>query len=138
MGSKQINIAAAIILDSNGQTLLVRKTGTKYFMQPGGKIDDGEDSETALVRELLEELELTTSTDELQSLGTYNAVAANEANHEVVADLFLLKHDFSPKPASEIAEAIWITPKDAKQLHLAPLTRYHVMPILDSLTAKAL
>jgi len=40
--SKTIRIAAALLIEPNGQTLLVRKRGTQAFMQPGGKIDAGE------------------------------------------------------------------------------------------------
>ena len=34
-----IHIAAALLLNAQGQTLLVRKRGTTAFMQPGGKIE---------------------------------------------------------------------------------------------------
>ena len=37
-----IRIAAALLIDPQGRTLLVRKRGTGAFMQPGGKIDAGE------------------------------------------------------------------------------------------------
>lgn len=133
MSEKQIKISAAVIFNQQGQTLLVRKTGTPFFMQPGGKIDEGESAQAALIRELQEELELSTSASQLKSLGTFSAVAANEANHVVVAELFLLGCTFSPKPANEIAEAVWITPSQAKALELAPLTRNHVMPILENM-----
>ena len=47
-----IRIAAALLIGSDGQTLLVRKRGTQAFMQPGGKIDAGEQPVEALAREL--------------------------------------------------------------------------------------
>ena len=56
--SKTIRIAAALLIEPNGQTLLVRKRGTQAFMQPGGKIDAGEQPAEALARELHEELGL--------------------------------------------------------------------------------
>lgn len=36
---KIIRIAAALLIGTDGRTLLVRKRGTQAFMQPGGKID---------------------------------------------------------------------------------------------------
>ena len=133
MNNNQIRISAAIIVNPQGRTLLVRKSGTRFFMQPGGKIDGDENAVEALKRELHEELALTTYSDELQPLGTFKAVAANETDHQVVADLFLLNRAFSPQPANEIAEAIWIKPEAASELPLAPLTRDHVIPILESI-----
>ncbi len=47
-----IRIVAAVIRDDAGRVLLVRKRGTKAFMQPGGKLDAGEDDITALSREI--------------------------------------------------------------------------------------
>lgn len=133
MNHNQIKISAAIIVDPEGRTLLVRKADTRFFMQPGGKIDDNENAIEALKRELLEELELTICSDELRPLGRFEAVAANETGHQVVADLFLLNQAFLPQPGNEIAEAIWIKPEAALELELAPLTRDHVMPILESI-----
>lgn len=40
--TRTIRIAAALIDDDTGQLLLVRKAGTRWFMQAGGKIEDGE------------------------------------------------------------------------------------------------
>jgi 8-oxo-dGTP diphosphatase len=37
-------IAVALIRDPAGRVLLVRKQGTAAFMQPGGKLDAGEDT----------------------------------------------------------------------------------------------
>ena len=47
-----IRIAAALLIDPQGRTLLVRKRGTEAFMQPGGKIEAHEQPVQALVREL--------------------------------------------------------------------------------------
>ena len=47
-----IRIAAALLIGADGQTLLVRKRGTQAFMQPGGKIEAGEQPVHALAREL--------------------------------------------------------------------------------------
>jgi 8-oxo-dGTP pyrophosphatase MutT (NUDIX family) len=51
-----IRIAAALIDDDRGRLLLVRKVGTPWFMQAGGKIEHGESAISALDRELREEI----------------------------------------------------------------------------------
>lgn len=78
-----IRIAAAVIRDANGNILLVRKRGMRSFMQPGGKIEAGEEPVNALSRELREELGIvmTRSTH----LGRFRAPAANEPGSEVDA-----------------------------------------------------
>lgn len=49
---RAIQIAAALIDDDAGRLLLVRKAGTEWFMQAGGKIENGESPLSALRREL--------------------------------------------------------------------------------------
>ncbi|ANI79720.1 MULTISPECIES: NUDIX domain-containing protein [Sphingobium] len=51
-----IRIAAALIDSDRGRMLLVRKAGTPWFMQAGGKIEESETPFPAPQRELLEEL----------------------------------------------------------------------------------
>ena len=73
--SKTIRIAAALLIRGDGQTLLVRKRDTLAFMQPGGKIDAGEQPAEALVRELREELNLRIDPSEAVYLGQFSAPA---------------------------------------------------------------
>lgn len=76
--SKTIRIAAALLVRGDGQTLLVRKRNTLAFMQPGGKIDAGEQPAEALVRELHEELNLRVDPSQAVYLGQFSAPAAND------------------------------------------------------------
>jgi len=83
-----IRIAAAVILDGDGRMLVVRKSGTDAFMQPGGKLEPGESAAECLARELHEELALVVALDELEPLGRFGADAANEAGWRVDCDVF--------------------------------------------------
>jgi 8-oxo-dGTP pyrophosphatase MutT (NUDIX family) len=44
-----------LVLDDQGRVLLIEHTYTKGWYMPGGGVDPGEDAETALKREMLEE-----------------------------------------------------------------------------------
>jgi 8-oxo-dGTP diphosphatase len=124
-----IRIAAALVDDPLGRLLLVRKAGTTTFMQAGGKIEPGETASTALRREMSEEVGFEPLEEEMRFIGTFSAVAANEADCLVEAHLFHVRMTHEPVVAAEIAEAAWVYPTDARNLSLAPLTRDHVLPL---------
>ncbi len=131
-----LRIAAALLIDADGRTLLVRKRGTQAFMQPGGKIDAGEQPAEALARELHEELNLRIAPGAAVYLGKFSAPAANEPGFTVEAELFQVQIDVPVSPAAEIEEVRWIDPAGDGGLHLAPLTRDLILPFYRaSLTA---
>lgn len=124
-----IRIAAAVILDGEGRVLLVRKRGTEAFMQPGGKIGEGESAIEALARELREELGCGIGGGH-RALGCFRAAAAKEAGSVVEAELFAIDLLGEIAPAAEIEEARWHHPDDKAGFTLAPLTRDHVIPFV--------
>jgi len=124
-----IEIVAAVIRDSAGRVLLVRKRGTTAFMQPGGKRDAGEDDVTALARELEEELGCRLVADSIRPLGEFDAVSANEPGWAVRASLYEVDVTGDIVPKAEIDEMFWIDPAAPADIPLAPLTREHVLPL---------
>ncbi|ANH99794.1 DNA mismatch repair protein MutT [Pseudomonas koreensis] len=131
-----IRIAAALLLNAKGQTLLVRKRGTTAFMQPGGKIEAQELPVHALARELEEELGLQIDPAQASFLGQFSAPAANEPGCVVQAEIFQLTIDADVTPAAEIEEVLWVDPAIDPAVVLAPLTRDLILPFYrNSLTA---
>lgn len=126
--SERIHIAAAVVTNREGRILLVRKRHAVFFMQPGGKLEEGETELETLGRELNEELGCILVKAEL--LGVFSAPAANEPAHVVEAALFHADIMGEIKPGAEIEEVVWIEPRQTFDRPLAPLTRDHVLPLV--------
>ncbi|MDB6142869.1 MAG: Nudix hydrolase family protein [Pseudomonas sp.] len=124
-----IYIAAALLIGDDGRTLLVRKRGTQAFMQPGGKIKAHEQPVEALIRELHEELGVNIDPLRATYMGQFSAPAANEPGFEVKCELFRVQISEDVQPAAEIEEVVWVDRHSHSALHLAPLTRDHILPI---------
>ena len=127
-------IAAAILINANGQMLTVRKRGTVEFMQPGGKIDAGETPVEALARELSEEIDVALP-DHFSEHGVFRAPAAHQPGRIVEAHVFAFRHDRPVHPAGEIEELAWVDPDTASDLPLAALTRDFMLPLARNLTS---
>src|SRR3954471_24567055 len=124
-----IRVVAAMIRDETGRMLLVRKRGTRAFMQPGGKRDAGEDDVTALAREISEELGCGMVTASARALGVFDCPAAHEPGFSVRAAIYAVELVGAVMPKAEIDEVVWVNPRAVPDLHLAPLTRDHVLPL---------
>ena len=128
-GRRMLRIAAAVVTDPAGRSLLVRKRGSEIFMQPGGKIESGECALTALTRELREELGLVVDPAETEYIGSYRAVAANEENTVVRAEVFFLTTSELPVAGAEIDELLWVERLDDLAVEVAPLSRDSLLPL---------
>ena len=127
--SEPIRIVAALIRDPQGRVLLVRKRGTAAFMQPGGKREAQEDDVTALARELDEELGCRALPETFAALGIFQCQAANETDRQVHAAVYTVDVTGDIAARAEIDEILWIDPASPPDIHLAPLTRDHVLPL---------
>jgi DNA polymerase-3 subunit epsilon len=127
-----IRIAAAVVTDVQGRSLLVRKHGSTVFMQPGGKIESGESALAALTRELREELGLVVDPGETEYIGSYRAVAANEPNTVIRAEVFFLTTPEAPVAGAEIEELLWVERLDDISVEVAPLSRDSLLPLWAS------
>jgi len=124
-----LRVAAGIITDSAGRTLLVRKRGTTSFMQAGGKIEAGESALDALSRELREEIGHELDLDRTEYLGSFRAIAANEPDTVIRAEVFALAVSQDFTASGEIEELLWLESGDVSGIELAPLTRDTILPL---------
>ena len=150
------------------ELLCVRKRGTGSWMQVGGKLEPGESSEQAAIREVAEELGVALTAADLDLLGDFEAVAANEPGTTVHSTVFTTRFAL-PEPLqvrAELAEHQWIPvagqPADQREStgrghdvgrasnaggrdgggrdpgRLAPLMRQHILPALRDLRSAEL
>jgi len=134
-GTRELHIAAAVLLDEHRRMLVVKKHGSPYFMQPGGKIEPGESPIEALRRELAEEVSLDLPADNA-SQGVFSAPAANEPDTTVVAHIFSARTNHRPCIGREIEAMAWVDLVAPGDIELAPLTRDHMLSLARRLGAQ--
>ena len=126
-----IYLANALVTDTEGRMLAVRKKNSKYFQMVGGKIDGNEEPIETLKREFLEEINVDVSLHEVKFLGQHETIAVNEAKTIVHANVFHIHLNTleTLKIASEIEEMAWITKENYQTYKLAHLLEEFSLPI---------
>lgn len=124
-----VRIVAALVRDAQGHVLLVRKTGSTTFIQPGGKREPDEDALATLARELDEELGVTIRAGSARRLGLFEDEAVHEPGRRVQAEVFAVELVGTPAARAEIAELRWVDPAATGGLVIAPLSARHVLPL---------
>lgn len=92
----------------NGKVLCVRTKGKDKFYIPGGKIDQGEYPEDALIREIREELNITLSKKTLRPAIKITAEAHGFNGVQVEMQCFFATHTGSISINAEIEEIRWV------------------------------
>ena len=128
----EVHVSAVVLRNKSGEVLLVRKRGTKMWMNPGGKPEPGEDARQCAVREVREELGLELDPDRLVSLEKHTAQAANEPGFNVVANCFVWPDPIpeTTGPHAEISEVRWNDMSNLDDETLSPLLVQEIYPLL--------
>jgi 8-oxo-dGTP diphosphatase len=126
---KKVHVVAGILQVEN-QFLCVQRGPNKYsyihekWEFPGGKLEEGESAETALVRELKEELSLN-----VHSLRYLLTVHHEYPDFIIEMDAYLCKSDSSWCELTEHIEAKWLRPDQMDALDWAAAD----LPIVEAL-----
>src|SRR5699024_1325011 len=118
------------------ELLCVRKHGTGSWMQVGGKLDPGESARDAALREVEEELGAVLEAADLEALGDFEAVAANEPGTVVRSSVCVTRAPLAAplQVRAELADhqglpvTEGVPPGGAGRL--APLMVQHILPAL--------
>ena len=114
---KTIEVVAAIIKDKD--TILATRRGYGEFVNmwefPGGKVEVGETSEEALIREIREELSITISVDQFVTTVDYDY-----PNFHLTMHCFLCTQVNGTLTLNEHNDARWIHSSELDELNWLP------------------
>lgn len=101
---------AGLVLLKDGRVLLASNRNKNAFYLPGGKLEQGETSLEALVREIEEELALRLIPERLRFLFHITALAFGASDTIMEQDCFTYESaDFTFKPSAEIEKIKWFS-----------------------------
>ena len=96
---------AGLIVVRDRKLLLAFSNNKQAFYLPGGKADEGETTETALQREISEELAITLDPEKIKLYMHVTAQAFGEAGGIIMEqDCFIYDLHEEPTPAAEIGD----------------------------------
>jgi 8-oxo-dGTP diphosphatase len=114
-------VAACALLNEEGKVLIAKRPPGRplagLWEFPGGKVDLGEDPETALIRELLEELGIEIARADLLPL-TFASHAHPEFH--LLMPLYLCKRWKGSIAAQEDQELLWVRPDELGLYDMPP------------------
>lgn len=131
MNEYDIHKAAGIIIKDR-RLLVERSKGKDVFVAPGGKIETGETSAQAVIRELKEEFRLSVAESDLEEFGTFYAEAAgsHNAGKKLRMDVFIVKNIGEIVPDSEVEEIRWISSESPVDIEVGSIFAHEVLPRL--------
>ena len=108
-----IPCVGAVVFDAEGRILLVRRANPPAqgkWSIPGGRVEQGEDDETAVVRELQEETALVGTV--VREVGSLNRDAPGGGVY-VIRDLLVsVDGELAPRAGDDASEARWFAPDE--------------------------
>ncbi len=101
----------------NQKILSTRSKGKTKFYIPGGKREIGESDETALIREIKEELTIDLVPSTIAFVGNFQAQADSHATGiQVLMQCYTADYKGTLAAAAEIAEVVWLTNADRDKI----------------------
>jgi 8-oxo-dGTP diphosphatase len=127
-------VVACALVDADGRVLLAQRPEGKKLAGmwefPGGKVEPGESPEAALIRELDEELGLTTWESCLAPL---TFASHSYDSFHLLMPLFVCRR-YDGQPRGREGQALkWVRPRDMRTLPMPPADEPLVATLIDLL-----
>lgn len=133
MTVKVLCVVAGVIVNQQGKILLTQRPVGKSFAGlwefPGGKMEENESPEQALVRELSEELALCVKADELTPL---TFASHDYGDFHLLMPIFLCKTFLGKVHPQEAQDFRWVDPLNFDHLPMLPADE-PILPIIRKL-----
>lgn len=131
MDNSDIHKAGGILI-KNRRLLVERSKGKEFFIAPGGSVETGETAKQALVRELMEEFQISVQEADLEEFGSFSAPAAGQEHRKVIMDIYVVKNwQGEPRPDNEVEELKWID-SNPKGIKVGSIFEHEVLPRLKT------
>lgn len=131
---KIVLVTACALVDADGRVLLSQRPEGKKLAGlwefPGGKVEAGETPESALVRELAEELGVVTKEDCLAPL-TFASYGYDDFH--LLMPLFVCRRFEGPARGLEGQAIKWVRPRDMRQYPMPPADEPLIPHLIDLL-----
>ena len=124
---------AALVIIEDRKVILTRSKGKTVYVNPGGKLEPGESSIDAAIREAKEELTIDISKEDLELIGTFYAIAAGSESNRLKMDVWRLNsYRGTISPSNEIAEIKRVNTDIPKGLEIGSIFLHDILPRLKS------
>lgn len=129
-----ILVAACALVDADGRVLLSQRPEGKKLAGlwefPGGKVEPGETPEDALIRELMEELGVTTKADCLAPL---TFASHGYEDFHLLMPLYVCRRFEGPARGLEGQAIKWVKPRDMRTYPMPPADEPLISHLIDLL-----
>ena len=128
--SSDIYKASGIII-KNKKLLVEKDIDKEFYISPGGKLEQGETSKQALVRELMEEFKIEVKESDLEEFGHFDAPASGQENRTVHMDVFIINRYIGKIVKGHKVEKLrWLNSKIPRNMKVGSIFEHDVIPKL--------